>query len=318
MVIIRPVLRAFFCLACLLTVLALPHAASAQEPAAEPASEPAAGINPAVAQGVKEALHFDQSALPDKQQSAETLRGILAHPKYSSEGFDASGPSVLERFFDWLQRLLGLSGVQGSGAVVAAPVIGEVEPVDARLELEAAVQDVTDLPVALDLPEPGQQVDVGHEAGRHDAVAEVGLDRVVTVQLEALDALAHAEEPAPGGAGGDGPDVVAVALEDASLQAWIGMRDGTADLYYDKGSLAGLALDILIRDATDGLYSNGPTVLFWRNGAVDQRLTSDAGRMYPRPPDELPAAGRSPGGCTPGHLPAAGSSSPCPTADAGS
>ncbi len=28
-------------------------------------------------------------------------------------------------------------------------------------------------------------------------------------------------------------------------------HDGTSDIYYDKGSLAGLALDIMIRDATD-------------------------------------------------------------------
>ncbi len=47
----------------------------------------------------------------------------------------------------------------------------------------------------------------------------------------------------------------ATALEDASLQAWLGVRDGTADLYYDKGSLAGLALDILIRDASDNQRS---------------------------------------------------------------
>lgn len=45
------------------------------------------------------------------------------------------------------------------------------------------------------------------------------------------------------------------SLEDASLQTWIGMRDGTGDLYYDKGSLAGLALDILIRDASDNVRS---------------------------------------------------------------
>lgn len=45
------------------------------------------------------------------------------------------------------------------------------------------------------------------------------------------------------------------ALEDASLQAWLGMSDGTADLYYDKGSLAGLALDIVIRDASDNARS---------------------------------------------------------------
>ncbi len=48
---------------------------------------------------------------------------------------------------------------------------------------------------------------------------------------------------------------VPVALTDASLQAWIHMTDGTQDIYYDKGSLAGLALDIMIRDATDNAAS---------------------------------------------------------------
>lgn len=46
-----------------------------------------------------------------------------------------------------------------------------------------------------------------------------------------------------------------VALEDASLQAWLHITDGTSDIYYDKGSLAGLALDILIRDASDNQAS---------------------------------------------------------------
>lgn len=46
-----------------------------------------------------------------------------------------------------------------------------------------------------------------------------------------------------------------VALEDASLSAWIGPRDGTASIYYDKGSLAGLILDILIREASDNRRS---------------------------------------------------------------
>ena len=50
-------------------------------------------------------------------------------------------------------------------------------------------------------------------------------------------------------------DRPATALEDASLQAWLGMRDGTGDLYYDKGSLAGFALDILIRDLSDNRAS---------------------------------------------------------------
>ena len=48
---------------------------------------------------------------------------------------------------------------------------------------------------------------------------------------------------------------VPVALEDASLQTWLHVTDGTSDIYYDKGSLAGLALDILIRDATDNAGS---------------------------------------------------------------
>ncbi|HEX6559147.1 MAG TPA: PDZ domain-containing protein [Longimicrobiales bacterium] len=42
-----------------------------------------------------------------------------------------------------------------------------------------------------------------------------------------------------------------VALEDASLSTWIHPRDGTGYLYYPKGSLAGLMLDILIRDASN-------------------------------------------------------------------
>ena len=39
-----------------------------------------------------------------------------------------------------------------------------------------------------------------------------------------------------------------------------------------------------MRASTDGLGLNGPTELFCRNGAVDQRLTSEAGRVNPRPP----------------------------------
>jgi len=47
----------------------------------------------------------------------------------------------------------------------------------------------------------------------------------------------------------------ATALEDASLSAWIHPRDGTEYLYYAKGALAGLMLDIIIRDATDNRSS---------------------------------------------------------------
>ncbi len=46
-----------------------------------------------------------------------------------------------------------------------------------------------------------------------------------------------------------------VALEDASLTTWVKPLDGTEDIYYPKGSLAGLLLDILIRDASDNQRS---------------------------------------------------------------
>ena len=46
-----------------------------------------------------------------------------------------------------------------------------------------------------------------------------------------------------------------VALEDASLNTWIHPVDGTQYLYYPKGSLAGLLLDIVIRDASDNKRS---------------------------------------------------------------
>lgn len=50
-------------------------------------------------------------------------------------------------------------------------------------------------------------------------------------------------------------DRPAVALEDASLTTWIHPLDDTEYIYYDKGSLAGLLLDILIRDASDNRHS---------------------------------------------------------------
>ncbi len=48
---------------------------------------------------------------------------------------------------------------------------------------------------------------------------------------------------------------IPTALEDASLSAWISPVNGTKDLYYDKGSVAGLLLDIMIRDASDNRRS---------------------------------------------------------------
>ncbi|HTC23741.1 MAG TPA: PDZ domain-containing protein [Gemmatimonadales bacterium] len=45
------------------------------------------------------------------------------------------------------------------------------------------------------------------------------------------------------------------ALEDASVSTWIHPTDGSSYVYYPKGSLAGLLLDISIRDATDNRRS---------------------------------------------------------------
>jgi predicted metalloprotease with PDZ domain len=46
-----------------------------------------------------------------------------------------------------------------------------------------------------------------------------------------------------------------ISLDDASLSTWIHPTDGTATIYYPKGSLAGFLLDILIRDASDNRAS---------------------------------------------------------------
>jgi predicted metalloprotease with PDZ domain len=46
-----------------------------------------------------------------------------------------------------------------------------------------------------------------------------------------------------------------VSLDDASIDTWIHPVDGTQYIYYSKGSLAGLLLDIMIRDASDDKQS---------------------------------------------------------------
>jgi predicted metalloprotease with PDZ domain len=54
---------------------------------------------------------------------------------------------------------------------------------------------------------------------------------------------------------GEVADAPNVSLEDASLSTWIQPTDGTQYIYYPEGSLAGFALDILIRDASDNARS---------------------------------------------------------------
>ena len=46
-----------------------------------------------------------------------------------------------------------------------------------------------------------------------------------------------------------------MSLDDASIDTWIHPVDGTEYIYYAKGSLAGLLLDIMIRDASDNRQS---------------------------------------------------------------
>lgn len=54
---------------------------------------------------------------------------------------------------------------------------------------------------------------------------------------------------------GEVAEASSVALEDASLSSWIRPTDGTQYIYYPKGSLAGLMLDIMIRDASNNARS---------------------------------------------------------------
>ena len=46
-----------------------------------------------------------------------------------------------------------------------------------------------------------------------------------------------------------------ISVEDASVSTWIKPTNGAEDLYYDKGSVAGLLIDIIIRDASDNKRS---------------------------------------------------------------
>lgn len=72
-------------------------------------------------------------------------------------------------------------------------------------------------------------------------------------------------------------DLPPTALEDASLSTWIHPRDGTGDIYYPKGSLAGFLLDIMIRDASDNHSSLDEVMRGLYNAAYknDRGFTSD-------------------------------------------
>ena len=107
----------------------------------------------------------------------------------------------------------------GGDAVVATPVVRELEVRLAGHEVEALEHHVRDAGVAVDAPQTGDDVDVGHQAGGDDAVAEVvGVDRVVG-QLERLDAAPERPQRLADGAGRRRPHLLAVTGEDAPEDA---------------------------------------------------------------------------------------------------
>ncbi|HEU5220108.1 MAG TPA: PDZ domain-containing protein [Gemmatimonadales bacterium] len=98
------------------------------------------------------------------------------------------------------------------------------------------------VPYRYDQPEPTTLLWVSE--GITDYYADLALVRGGVIDSTVFLALTDGKRQKVDG-------LAPVALEDASLSTWIHPTDGTADIYYDKGSLAGLLIDILIRDATD-------------------------------------------------------------------
>src|SRR6185295_18984867 len=75
-------------------------------------------------------------------------------------------------------------------------------------------------------------------------------------------------------------DAPAVSLEDASLSTWIHPTDGTGYIYYQKGSLAGFLLDIMIRDASDNKKSLDDVFRELYQTAYKQKWTGFTGEQW--------------------------------------
>ena len=71
-----------------------------------------------------------------------------------------------------------------------------------------------------------------------------------------------------------------MALEDASLSTWIHPTDGTGYIYYQKGSLAGFLLDIMIRDASDNKKSLDDVFRELYQSAYKQKWTGFTGEQW--------------------------------------
>ena len=102
------------------------------------------------------------------------------------------------------------------------------------------------VPYDYDEPQPTPWLWVSE--GITDYYADISLSRggiIDSAQFMALTA----------GKAGTVADAPPTALEDASLSTWVHPVDGTAYLYYPKGSLAGFLLDILIRDGSNNARS---------------------------------------------------------------
>ncbi len=84
----------------------------------------------------------------------------------------------------------------GGGPVVAPPVVREGEVVLAFLQVELRQQEFLDRRVAVDLPQAGQGVQVGHQPFGDDSVAEVVHAPVVRPEFEGLQRAAQARQRA--------------------------------------------------------------------------------------------------------------------------
>jgi hypothetical protein len=95
-------------------------------------------------------------------------------------------------------------------SVVAAPVVRKLEEIDAGLDIEFVANRLRDPPVAVNLPQPGNEVGGGDDPGSDNAVAKIIGCGIVVIQLEAHDARAEARERPAGCPARKSPDVPSV------------------------------------------------------------------------------------------------------------
>jgi hypothetical protein len=107
----------------------------------------------------------------------------------------------------------------GRDAVVAPPVVGEFEVVDARGEPEPLSQPPRNLRVPIDGTDAGKQVNVVHQPCGTHAVPQIVDIRVVAIQLQRVECPATAEQSAEDRVERRAPDLLPVAFEDTAGDA---------------------------------------------------------------------------------------------------